>query len=97
MEKNKDKALPSSLYFMRQTISNACGTVAMIHAVANNKDKVTLKQGHLLEFLEGSKDLDPKARAIKLEGDSNICVVHDEVAQEGQTAVRRDDIDLVKI
>ena len=27
---------------MKQTISNACGTVAMIHAVANNLDRIEL-------------------------------------------------------
>merc|ERR1712060_928702 len=32
------------LYYMKQTISNACGTVAMIHAVANNRDRIQLKE-----------------------------------------------------
>ena len=26
------------MYFMKQTIGNACGTVAMIHSIANNTD-----------------------------------------------------------
>ena len=30
---------PKDLYYMKQTISNACGTVAMMHAIANNKAK----------------------------------------------------------
>ena len=25
---------------MKQTISNACGTIGLIHAIANNKDKM---------------------------------------------------------
>ena len=30
----------SSTYFIRQTIGNACGTVALVHALANNKDDI---------------------------------------------------------
>lgn len=26
------------VYFMRQTIGNACGTIGLIHAVANNQE-----------------------------------------------------------
>ena len=26
------------MYFMKQTIGNACGTVAIIHSIANNTD-----------------------------------------------------------
>ena len=40
-EDNKIKAegqeVSPKLYFMRQTISNACGTVALMHALANNQ------------------------------------------------------------
>lgn len=27
------------VYFMKQFVGNACGTVALIHAIANNRDK----------------------------------------------------------
>ena len=27
-----------NVYFMKQTIGNACGTVAIIHSIANNTD-----------------------------------------------------------
>lgn len=72
---------------MKQTISNACGTVALIHAVANNQDRVILNDGPLKRFLEATKDAGPEERAAKLEGDDDICETHDAVAQEGQTAV----------
>lgn len=29
--------VPSDVYFMKQTIGNACGTIGLIHAVANNQ------------------------------------------------------------
>lgn len=28
------------MYFMKQTIGNSCGTIGLIHAVANNQDKL---------------------------------------------------------
>ena len=41
-EDNKIKAegqvVSPKLYFMRQTISNACGTVALMHSLANNRE-----------------------------------------------------------
>jgi ubiquitin carboxyl-terminal hydrolase L3 len=54
---------------MKQTISNACGTVAMIHAVANNRDVIKLDDGFLKTFLDSTKDDTPEEKAKKLEGD----------------------------
>ena len=72
---------------MKQTISNACGTVAMIHAVANNLDRIELKENSFLrKFLEQTADKTPGERAEALEGDEGICSTHDQVAQEGQTS-----------
>lgn len=28
------------VYYMKQTVGNACGTVAVIHALANNKNSI---------------------------------------------------------
>ncbi len=74
---------------MKQTISNACGTVALIHAIANNADKLDLGSGYIREFLDATKDCSPEERAKKLEEYNDICAVHDTIAKEGQTAVRR--------
>lgn len=38
--KAQGQEVSSEVYFMKQTIGNACGTIGLIHAVANN-------QGHL--------------------------------------------------
>lgn len=38
--KSQGQDVTSSVYFMKQTISNACGTIGLIHAIANNKDKM---------------------------------------------------------
>ncbi len=88
-EENKSAPAPDDLFYMKQTISNACGTVALIHAVANNRDKVKLDSGFLKAFLDASAGMTPQQRAEKLEKDDSICQVHDTVAKEGQTKVRR--------
>jgi len=85
--KTSQQEVPKDLYYMKQTISNACGTVAMIHAVANNLDRIQLKEGSFLKkFLDETADKTPEERAAALEADDGICSTHDQVAQEGQTS-----------
>uniref|UniRef100_A0A8C5P7B0 Ubiquitin carboxyl-terminal hydrolase n=1 Tax=Leptobrachium leishanense TaxID=445787 RepID=A0A8C5P7B0_9ANUR len=76
----------SSVYFMKQTISNACGTIGLLHAVANNQEKLNFdSDSPLKKFLENSKSLSPEERARFLEQDESIRVTHESSAQEGQT------------
>lgn len=80
-------AIPSSLYYMKQTVSNACGTVALFHAVANNLEKVDLDpESKLGRFFADTKDMSPEERADKLETNKEVSEAHDTVAREGQTA-----------
>nr|ACO14597.1 Ubiquitin carboxyl-terminal hydrolase isozyme L3 [Caligus clemensi] len=85
----------SDVYFMKQTISNACGTVAMIHCIANNLDSIKVESGFLKAFLDSSMSKNAGERAHLLEFDKNVCNSHDEVAREGQSAVPdiNDDVD----
>ncbi|XP_042727367.1 ubiquitin carboxyl-terminal hydrolase isozyme L1 isoform X2 [Lagopus leucura] len=63
-EKIKDQEISSKVYFLKQTVSNSCGTIGLIHAVANNKDKVKLDEGSALKkFLDETADLSPEERA----------------------------------
>ena len=84
---NFEKDVPGGVYYMKQTISNACGTVAMIHSVANSLDSISLENGILKDFLEATKESSPEERAKQLEENDNVCEVHDNIAREGQTAV----------
>ncbi len=43
----KQEAAERDVYFMRQTISNACGTIALLHAVGNNTDELSIGAGLL--------------------------------------------------
>ncbi|NXH50103.1 UCHL1 hydrolase, partial [Dicaeum eximium] len=66
-EKIKDQEISSKVYFLKQTVSNSCGTIGLIHAVANNKDKLKLEEGSALKkFLDETADLSPEERAKHL-------------------------------
>lgn len=36
------QAVSEKVFFVRQTIQNACGTIALVHAVCNNRDKIKI-------------------------------------------------------
>lgn len=82
-EEDKDT---ESAFFMRQTISNACGTVALVHALANNEDKITFDgDKHFRAFLNATKGMSPQERSKYLEEDKGMGHAHEELAQEGDT------------
>ena len=37
-----EQEVSSQVYFMKQTVGNACGTIALIHSIANNLDRYRL-------------------------------------------------------
>uniref|UniRef100_A0A663LZB6 Ubiquitin carboxyl-terminal hydrolase n=1 Tax=Athene cunicularia TaxID=194338 RepID=A0A663LZB6_ATHCN len=87
-EKIKDQEISSKVYFLKQTVSNSCGTIGLIHAVANNKDKLKLDEGSALKkFLDETADLSPEERAKHFANNKAIQEVHNSVAQEGQCRV----------
>jgi ubiquitin carboxyl-terminal hydrolase L3 len=88
---NADKDA-SRVWYMEQTISNACGTVAIVHTLANLKlDYDPLSA--LGQYLSASSALSPKERGQKLR---DLKEVHLKCAQGGQTQVpdEGDDVDL---
>ena len=48
------------VYYMKQTISNACGTVALMHSVINNVNSgvIELEEGPLKTFIAATRDQD---------------------------------------
>mmetsp|Transcript_33919 Transcript_33919/g.61235 ORF Transcript_33919/g.61235 Transcript_33919/m.61235 type:complete len:234 (-) Transcript_33919:288-989(-) len=54
----------SKTYFLKQSIGNACGTIAVLHSIYNNLGRIQLEPGSFLDrFLKASRDLSPDARA----------------------------------
>ncbi|XP_072040521.1 ubiquitin carboxyl-terminal hydrolase isozyme L3-like isoform X2 [Amphiura filiformis] len=83
IEKDGNTVNPD-VYFMKQFVGNACGTVGLLHAVLNNQKSIPL-DGTLRKFADYTKDLTPEDRGHRLEEDEDIHAAHEKSAQEGQT------------
>ncbi|XP_028300194.1 ubiquitin carboxyl-terminal hydrolase isozyme L1 [Gouania willdenowi] len=92
--KQADKVIGGSeLYFLKQTASNSCGTIALLHAVANNSDKMKFGSGSVLKkFLDETADMSPDDRAAHLEKNKAIFDAHNEVAAQGQCRPEADKV-----
>ncbi|KAH9513848.1 hypothetical protein Btru_031549 [Bulinus truncatus] len=77
---------PKELYYTKQTIDNACGTVAIVHALANNQNQINFDENkHFKTFLELTNSLNPEERAKFLEQNNKMGAAHGDCAQEGDT------------
>jgi ubiquitin carboxyl-terminal hydrolase L3 len=94
VQAGQDK-IPTDVFYMKQTVHNACGTVGVIHSLANSLDNVQLLDGTLKGFLEETAKMNPMERGLALENSNNISEAHEEIASEGQTEVPNRDDNLV--
>lgn len=78
------QTVSDGIYFMKQTIRNACGTIGVLHAVLNSRDKIP-QDDELKSFYDATIGLTPEERGKKLECNEKIAQAHGESAQEGQT------------
>ncbi|XP_064419277.1 ubiquitin carboxyl-terminal hydrolase isozyme L1 [Latimeria chalumnae] len=84
MEEVAEKQVNPKVYFMKQTIVNSCGTVGLVHAVANNQDKLKFEDDSALkQFLTETADMSAGDRAKCLEKNKIIQEAHDAIAKEG--------------
>ncbi|KAK9275889.1 hypothetical protein L1049_023163 [Liquidambar formosana] len=75
-----------SVYFMKQTVGNACGTVGLLHAVGNVTSEIKLLEGSFLDrFFKSTASMDPLERAVFLENDREMEVAHSVAATAGET------------
>ena len=73
-------------YYMKQTVSNACGTVGILHALGNAQGTTTFGSGSFLEkFFEKTKTMTPGEIAAVVETDSDLDAEQATAAAEGQT------------
>uniref|UniRef100_A0A3Q2ZLN5 Ubiquitin carboxyl-terminal hydrolase n=1 Tax=Kryptolebias marmoratus TaxID=37003 RepID=A0A3Q2ZLN5_KRYMA len=68
--KDQGQQVSPDVYFIKQTIGNACGTIGLIHAVGNNQKHMDFESNSpLKKFLEQTSKMTPEERAAFLEKD----------------------------
>ncbi|TFK94120.1 cysteine proteinase [Polyporus arcularius HHB13444] len=79
-------AIDPTVFWMKQTISNACGTMALLHALINS-DVTFAPESPIEKFIDICKDKTPLERAKILETTPLFANIHADAASGGQTAV----------
>ena len=80
------------VWFCKQTVGNACGTIGLLHAAANLASEVPPAPGSWLAgFLARTAGMDSSARAEALATDDSLDAAHSAAASVGQSAVPADD------
>jgi len=81
--KKNGQQVSSKVYYTRQTVGNACGTVGLIHAVTNNADTLKFaKDSFFSKFLAQTANMTPAERAQALEDNDDIEEKHQAVASD---------------
>ncbi|KAM7525501.1 hypothetical protein LguiA_015403 [Lonicera macranthoides] len=86
-QQNSIKTDPiKGVYFMKQTVGNACGTIGLLHAIGNVTSEIKLQEGSFLDkFYKSTASMDPQERATYLENDREMEVAHSVAATAGET------------
>uniref|UniRef100_A0A8R1DU49 Ubiquitin carboxyl-terminal hydrolase n=1 Tax=Caenorhabditis japonica TaxID=281687 RepID=A0A8R1DU49_CAEJA len=79
-------AADDSVFFMKQKISNACGTFALFHSLANLEDRINLGDGSFAKWLAEAKKVGIEERSDLLANDAELAAIHATAATGGQTA-----------
>lgn len=78
-------AAGSEVYFLKQTVGNSCGTIALLHAVGNNKDNIAFNDDSALKkFLDDTASLSIDERATCFQENQAIKEAHNDIATQGQ-------------
>ncbi|KAI0565281.1 Ubiquitin carboxyl-terminal hydrolase 1 [Gracilaria domingensis] len=71
-------------FFCKQTIGNACGTIAVLHAALNTFGSAfPLRENSFFDkFWKSTREIDASQRAVKLQEDDALDSIHEEFAQD---------------
>ncbi|KAK5639880.1 hypothetical protein RI129_010691 [Pyrocoelia pectoralis] len=90
--KETGQTLTPDLYYVKQMVSNACGTVALIHSIANNAEQIQIADGPFKKLLDESENMTPTERGELLQKSAAAIIdAHRELEHEGQTTANPND------
>lgn len=81
-----NKETSDKVYFLKQTVGNACGTIGLLHAIGNVTSEIKFVEGSYLDkFFKTTSTMDPLQRAVFLETDREMEAAHSVAAVAGDT------------
>jgi len=89
-------AMQDQVWFIKQRIGNACGTIGLLHALMNVPEalKVFDEESWMSKFADDCPiPLAPVAKAERLEGDNKIAKLHDDATSSENNSTSRGNID----
>ncbi|XP_028762543.1 ubiquitin carboxyl-terminal hydrolase 3 isoform X2 [Neltuma alba] len=85
-QENEKKEHSTKVYFIKQTVGNACGTIGLLHALGNITSEIKLTEGSFFDrFFKATTSMDPLQRAAFLENDKEMEAAHSVAATAGDT------------
>ena len=89
----KNDPVDEHVWFTRQTVGNACGTIGLLHALLNSTGAVKFKEGSILhKFSQQSVTMTSIERAAVVCDSKELEDAHDSAAQCGQTSAEQSDM-----
>lgn len=76
---DKGTQAPKDVFHLKQVLSNVCGTIALVHSVANNTRQIELNDGLLKSYLNDAEGLDASAKGALLENSTAILEAYKDV------------------
>lgn len=76
-------------FYMKQTgkLDYACGIIACIHSILNNRKNVQITEGSVIDkYFKSCEGKSPEERAKLLENNEEFKVTHASFASQGQSA-----------
>lgn len=92
---DKGEPAPKDVFHLKQVVSNVCGTVALVHSVANNIPHIELSDGLLKKYIQDAKNLDASGKGALLEASNAIFDTYNDVVGLGDTEFQRDADDVI--
>ncbi|KAL1371129.1 hypothetical protein HN51_001373 [Arachis hypogaea] len=85
-QENEKRENSNKVYFMKQTVGNACGTIGLLHALGNITSEIKLVEESFFDkFFKTTASMDPMQRGVFLENDREMEVAHSVAASAGDT------------
>ncbi|XP_034824277.1 ubiquitin carboxyl-terminal hydrolase-like [Maniola hyperantus] len=82
----KGQQAPKDVFYLKQVLSTVCGTIALVHSIANNTNKIDLEDGLLKNYINDAKGLDAAGKGALLENSVNILQAYKETVESADQA-----------